>query len=55
MRGTRGRRSKQILDGIKEMREYCKLKEEALDHTVCRTGFGRNCGSVGKRGCGINK
>ena len=25
---------------------YRKLKEEALDRTVWRTGFGRNCGTV---------
>jgi hypothetical protein len=30
----RGRRRKQLLDGIKETKEYCKLKEEALDRTV---------------------
>ena len=42
----RGRRRKQILGDIKEMREYCKLKEEALDRTLRRTGFGRGCGSV---------
>ena len=32
MTARRGRRLKQILDGIKERREYCKLKEVALDH-----------------------
>jgi transcription elongation GreA/GreB family factor len=42
----RGRRRKQILDDIKERREYCKLKEEALDRTVRRTGFGRGYGPV---------
>jgi hypothetical protein len=41
MTGRRGRRSKQLLDDLKEKREYWKLKEEALDRTVCRTRFGR--------------
>jgi len=27
--GRRGRRCKKLLDGIKEKRRYCKLKEEA--------------------------
>jgi hypothetical protein len=27
----RGRRRKQLLDGLKERRGYCKLKREALD------------------------
>ena len=26
---------------VKEERRYCKLKDEALDHTIWRTGFGR--------------
>ena len=39
--GRRGRRRKQLLDDLKEKRGYCKLKEEALDRTVWRTGFGR--------------
>jgi hypothetical protein len=32
-----GRRSKQIFDELKGEKLQCKLKEEALDHTVCRT------------------
>ena len=44
--GRRGRRLKQLLDDLKETRRYRKLKEEALDHTVWRTRFGRGCGSV---------
>jgi len=28
-----GRRRKRLLDDIKEIREYCKLKKEALDRT----------------------
>jgi hypothetical protein len=42
----RGRRRKQLLDELREARGYCKLKEEALDRTVWRTGFGRGCGPV---------
>jgi hypothetical protein len=30
MTGRRGRRRKQLLDDLKEMKRYCKLKEEAL-------------------------
>jgi hypothetical protein len=37
--GRRGRKRKQLLDDIKEMREYCKLKEEPLDHIPWRTHF----------------
>jgi hypothetical protein len=44
--GTRGRRSWQLLDDLKETREYWKLKEEALDRSVWRTRFGRGCGHV---------
>jgi hypothetical protein len=29
--GRRGRRSKELPDNRKEMRSFCKLKEEALD------------------------
>jgi len=39
--GRRGRRRKQILDDVKETRGYWELKEEALDHTLWRTGVGR--------------
>ena len=38
--GRRGRRRKQLLDDVKEKREYCKLREEALDRTVWRTSLG---------------
>jgi hypothetical protein len=46
MAGRRGRRRKQLLDGLKEKRRYWKLKEEALDRTVWRTRFGRGYGPV---------
>jgi hypothetical protein len=39
--GRRGRRRNQLRDDLNEKRRYCKLKEDALDRTVCRTGFGR--------------
>ena len=38
--GRRRRRRKQLLDDLNEKRRYCKLKEEALDRTVRRTGLG---------------
>jgi hypothetical protein len=41
-----GRRRKQLLDDLKENRRYWKLKEEALDHTLWRTRFGRGDGPV---------
>ena len=34
-----GRRCKQLLDDLKERRGHRKLKEKALDRTVCRTPF----------------
>ena len=37
--GRRERRRKQLQYEVKERREYWKLKEEALDRTVWRTGF----------------
>jgi hypothetical protein len=41
--GKRGRRSSHLLD---KKRRYWKLKEEALDHTLWRTRFGRVYGRV---------
>jgi len=38
--GRRGRRRKQLLVDVKEKRGYWKLKEEAIDRTVWRTGCG---------------
>jgi len=37
----RGRRRRKLLDDLKERRGYSHLKEEALDRTVWRAGFGR--------------
>jgi len=50
--GRRGRRSKQLLDDVKERRGYCKLKGETLAHTLRETGFGRDCGSIVKQTTG---
>jgi hypothetical protein len=47
--GRRGRRRKQLRDDLKEKRAYCQLKEEALDRTAWRTGFGRDCGPVERK------
>jgi hypothetical protein len=44
--GRQGRRSKQLLDDLNEIREYWKLKEEALDLTLWRTRFVRGRGPV---------
>ena len=42
----RGRRSKKLLDDLKDRRGYCQLKEEALDRTIWRNHFGRDFGPV---------
>ena len=42
----RGRRRRKLLDDLKERKEYSHLKEEALDRTMWRAGFGRGFGSV---------
>jgi hypothetical protein len=44
--GRRGRRRGKLLEDLKERRGYCHLKEEALDRTVWRAGFGRGFGHV---------
>jgi hypothetical protein len=44
--GRRGRRRMKLLDDLKERRGYSRLKEEALDRTVWRAGFGRGFGPV---------
>jgi hypothetical protein len=44
--GRRGRRHKQLLDGLKEKKGYRKFKEEALDRSLWRTRFERGCGPV---------
>jgi hypothetical protein len=42
----RGRRRWKLLDGLKERRGYSHVKEEALDRTTWRAGFGRGFGPV---------
>jgi len=42
----RGRRRKKLLDDLKDMREYCQLKEESLGRTMWRNSFGRGFGPV---------
>jgi hypothetical protein len=44
--GRRGRRRRKLLDDLKEGRDYSHAKEEALDRTVWRAGFGRGFGIV---------
>jgi hypothetical protein len=44
--GRRGRRRRKLLDDLKDRRGYSHLKEEALDRTVWRAGFGRGFGPV---------
>ena len=44
--GQRERRRNHLLDNLQEKREYCKLKEEALDRTLWRTSFGKGYGRV---------
>jgi len=43
--GTR----KQLLDDPEETRRSWKVKQEAVDHTVWRTGFGRGYGPVARQ------
>ena len=44
--GKQGRRYQQLLDGLEETRGYWKFKEEALDHLMQSTRFGRGYGPV---------
>jgi hypothetical protein len=44
--GRRGRRRKQLLNDLKKKRKSWKWKDEALDRTVWRTGFSKDCGTV---------
>ena len=44
--GIRGRRRRKLLDDLKERRGYSHLKEEALDRTMWRAGFGIIFGPV---------
>jgi hypothetical protein len=42
----RRRRRRKLLDDLKERRGYSHLKQEALDRTMWRAGFGRGFGPV---------
>jgi len=44
----RGRRCKELLRDLKEMRRYWKMKEDPPDCTLCGTRFGRGCGTVAR-------
>ena len=46
MTGRRRRRRRKLLDELKKRRGYSHLKEEALDRTKWRDGFGRGFGPV---------
>ena len=46
VRGRQGRKRRQLLHERKERRGYSHLKEEALDRTIWRAGFGRGFGPV---------
>jgi hypothetical protein len=47
--GRRGRRRRKLLDDHKERRGYSDLKEETLDRTMWRAGFGRGFGPVARQ------
>ena len=57
MTGRRGIRGKQLLDDLMEKMGYWDLKEEAVDRTVRRAGFGRRFGPVEihVQACGMNE
>jgi len=44
--GKQGRRRRKLLEDLKERRGYSHLKEETLDRTEWRAGFGRGFGPV---------
>jgi hypothetical protein len=44
--GRRGRRRRKLLDDLNERKGYSHLKEEALNRTMWRAGFGGGFGPV---------
>jgi hypothetical protein len=48
----RGRRGKQLMDYLKEMRRFWKLEEEAIDRTPWRTRFARSYGPAVRQSTG---
>jgi hypothetical protein len=51
----RGGRRKELLDGLKEKRRYCKLKEEALDRPQLRTCFEKRLWTCPKTDYGMSE
>ena len=51
--GRRGRRSKQLLDDVREKRVCCKLKEETSARTLWRIHFGRGLWTSSTTDCAI--
>ena len=49
-----GKRCKQLLDELKETREYWKLEEEAIDRTLWENRFGRGYGTCRKTNFRMN-
>ena len=49
MTGRQERRSWQLLDDLKEKRNFRQLNEKALDRSMWRTGFGRGYGPLRDR------
>jgi hypothetical protein len=52
VKGRRGRRGKQLLGDLEEMREYWKLKEKAIVRKLGRTHFRRALGLVVRQNAG---
>jgi hypothetical protein len=48
--GRRGRRRQDLMDEVKEIRRYWKLKDKALDRTLPRARFGIVYGTCHKTG-----
>ena len=49
--GRQGRRRWKLLDDLKERRGYSHLKEEVLDRTIWRAGFGKRLWTCRKTDC----
>ena len=49
MTGKRGRRSKQLLDGLKETKRYMEFKEEAVNRCGWKSPFGRSSRPVARQ------
>ena len=55
MTGRQGRRCRKLLDDLKERKGYSHLKEEPLDRTMRRAGFGRGFGPVIRQTTKLNE